>query len=67
MACDAEPQPLSDARLDEFDHLEWWDVARRIDPAMTWERFERDWDEFVRLKAARVRLASETCGVSDRR
>jgi hypothetical protein len=36
--------------LDEYDQLEWWDVARRINPDLTWEQFELDWDEFVRLK-----------------
>ena len=38
---------VSDTRLDEYDQIEWWDVARRLHPAMTWEEFERDWDEFV--------------------
>jgi hypothetical protein len=33
-------------RLDELDRLEWWDVARRVNPRITWA-------EFLRLKAAR--------------
>jgi len=41
---------VPDTRLDEYDQLEWWDVARRLHPTMTWEQFERDWDEFVRTK-----------------
>lgn len=40
-------------RLDEFDRLEWWDVARRINPRITWAEFLHQWDEFQRLKAAR--------------
>ena len=48
---------MIDARLDEFDQLEWWDVARKIDPEMTWERFERDWDEFVRMKVVRCPIS----------
>jgi len=39
-------------RLDELDRLEWWDVARRLNPHITWEQFLRQWDEFQRLKAA---------------
>ena len=41
------------ARLDEFDRLEWWDVARRVNPRITWGEFLHQWDEFQRLKAAR--------------
>jgi hypothetical protein len=39
-------------RLDEFDRLEWWDVARRVNPRITWAEFLRQWEEFQRLKAA---------------
>jgi hypothetical protein len=42
------PHAPSDTRLDEYDQIEWWDVARRLHPAMTWEQFQADWDEFVR-------------------
>jgi hypothetical protein len=42
-------------RLDAFDMIEWWDVARRINPRMTWEQFERDWQEFVALQMHDVR------------
>jgi hypothetical protein len=34
--------------------LEWWDVARRLHPTMTWEQFARDWDEFQRMKNERT-------------
>jgi hypothetical protein len=43
-----------DTRLDECDQLEWWDVARLINPAMAWEDFVRDWDEFQRMKNERT-------------
>lgn len=39
-------------RLDEFDMVEWWDVARRINPRMTWEQFERDWQAFCCYRIA---------------
>lgn len=41
-------------RLDEFDQAEWWDVARRVHPDMSWEEFEADWQEFVQLRNARA-------------
>jgi len=41
-------------RLDELDKIEWWDVARRLCPAITWEQFELQWIEFQRWKAART-------------
>jgi hypothetical protein len=44
-------------RLDEFDMVEWWDVARRLDPTMSWEEFEADWQEFARLQMHNVRVA----------
>ena len=40
-------------RLDELDRLEWWDVARRVNPGITWAEFLHQWAEFQRLKAAR--------------
>ena len=48
----AHPYPVgvSDTRLDEYDQLEWWDVARRLHPTMTWEQFQRDWEAFQCLK-----------------
>jgi len=48
------PHAPSDTRLNEYDQLEWWDVARRLHPAMTWEEFQRDWDEFQRMKNERT-------------
>ena len=41
------------AHLHELDRLEWWDVARRINPRITWAEFLHQWHEFQRLKAAR--------------
>jgi hypothetical protein len=43
-------------RLDEYDQLEWWDVARRINPDLTWEQFDADWQEFTAV-VARVSTA----------
>ena len=58
---------MSDTRLDEYDQLEWWDVARRLHPAMTWEEFERDWDEFVRefgKSSANAELTHTYCTIA---
>lgn len=40
-----------DARLDEFDKVEWYDVARRCKPGLTWEEYEAMWEEFCAAKA----------------
>ena len=42
-------------RLNEFDMIEWWDVARRLRPDMLWEEFTADWDEFVLLQIHNAR------------
>lgn len=42
-----------DSRLDELNREEWWEVAKRIDPNMTREQFDADWEEFCRMKKAR--------------
>jgi hypothetical protein len=57
-ACRAFSGPTSSrladlTRLDELDLLEWWDVARRVNPRITWAEFLHQWHEFQRLKAAR--------------
>lgn len=44
---------MSDARLDEFDKDEWWDVCRRLRPDLTREEYDAMWDEFQQAKAAR--------------
>ena len=41
-------------RLNELDREEFWDVARRLNPDICWEEFERDWKEFQALKAERT-------------
>jgi hypothetical protein len=50
--CTMPDNGLALMRLDEFDRLEWWDVARRVNPRITWAEFLRQWEEFQRLKAA---------------
>lgn len=37
-------------RLDEFDKVEWFDVARKFRPELTWEEFEAMWRDFVEMK-----------------
>lgn len=46
-----------DARLDEFDAVEWFDVCRRLQPDLTQERFDELWNEFQAEKAERLRLS----------
>ena len=60
----AHPYPVevSDTRLDEYDQIEWWDVARRLHPTMTWEQFQRDWEEFQCLKGAHGRYGRPRSG-----
>jgi len=53
---------VPDTRLDEYDQLEWWDVARRLHPTMTWEEFARDWEEFQCLKGAHGRYGRPRSG-----
>lgn len=47
-----KPGERAVTRLDEFDMIEWWDVARRVHPDMSWEQFERDWAEFAANRIA---------------
>jgi len=35
----------------ELDKLEWWKVARRIHPSLTWEQFDTQWAAFQEWKA----------------
>lgn len=46
---------MSDARLDELDREEFWDIARRLNPDLSREQYDRDWEEFQALKVARKR------------
>lgn len=34
-------------KMKELSKEEWWDVARRVKPSITWEEFEVLWNEFV--------------------
>lgn len=49
---------MSDARLDELDKEEWWDVCRRMRPDMTREQYDADWKEFIAMKAEHQRQRS---------
>jgi hypothetical protein len=39
-----------DAKLNEFDADEWFDVARSLRPELTREEFDKAWAGFVELK-----------------
>jgi hypothetical protein len=39
------------ARLDEYDATEWFDICRKLCPALTQEDFDTMWDNFQRRKA----------------
>lgn len=43
---------MTEARLDEFDKVEWFDVARRLKPGLTDDEYEEMWNEFLRVKNA---------------
>lgn len=38
-------------RLDQFDKIEWRDVARLLRPDITDAEFDQMWAEFQRMKA----------------
>lgn len=38
-------------RLDEFDKVEWFDIARKLKPGLTEKEYNEMWDEFQQLKA----------------
>lgn len=44
-----------DAKLNEFDKNEWWDVCRVMNPVITREEYEVLWAGFVALKAEHER------------
>lgn len=41
-------------RLNEYDRIEWFDVARRLRPDLGEAEFERMWADFCRMKEARA-------------
>lgn len=41
---------MADTQFNELDKVEWRELARKLQAALTDEEFERDWAEFVRLK-----------------
>lgn len=47
------PGETDDARLNEFDADEWFDVCRRIRPDLTREEFDEKWLEFIAAKRRR--------------
>jgi seryl-tRNA synthetase len=44
-----------DAKLHEFDKVEWFDICKHIKPELTWEEYEPIWDTFQADKSARKR------------
>lgn len=53
MASGVSDTGRGNARLNEYDKLEWRDVARRLRPKWTDEEFDTAWAEFATLKDAR--------------
>jgi len=39
-----------DTRLNEYDADEWFDLARSLNPNLTRDQFDKQWQEFVELK-----------------
>jgi len=50
----APSERSADARLDELDRDEMWDVCRALQQDMTREQFEAVWEDFLKLKNARA-------------
>jgi hypothetical protein len=49
----ALPDGVPDAKLDEYDKWEWFDVCRKVYPGLPRDVYEAMWEEFVRQKALR--------------
>lgn len=47
-------QAMAAVRLDEYDKMEWRDVARRLRHDWTEADFEREWMKFVAWKRKRT-------------
>jgi hypothetical protein len=45
---------VDDVRLNELDREEFWDVARKLNPQLSREDFDQQWDHFQQDKAARL-------------
>jgi len=46
-------EPVPAERLTTLDIDEWWSVARKLNPRLTREEFDRQWEEFQREKTRR--------------
>lgn len=46
---------IVEAKLNEFDKAEWFDVARKLKPDLTPEEYDLMWDDFQRAKAEHER------------
>jgi hypothetical protein len=47
---------MSEARLDEYDKREWFDVARKLKPGLTEAEYDGMWERFIAMKAEHERL-----------
>lgn len=46
----------------EFDKAGWWEIAQTVNPKYTQETFERDWNDFHRVKEARNAAKEKMAG-----
>lgn len=38
------------SRLDEFDKVEWFDVAKKLKPGLTRSEYDQMWERFIEMK-----------------
>lgn len=38
------------ATLNSMDKRDWWKVVHRLDPQLTYARFNQDWQKFLKAK-----------------
>jgi hypothetical protein len=52
-ATSQDTEEAVECRLDEYDRVEWLDVARKLVPGITEAVFETMWEEFVDIKRSK--------------
>lgn len=48
----------ADAKLYEFDKIEWFDVCKKLKPGLTFEEYEQTWNAFQEDKECHTRQTS---------
>lgn len=51
--------PTEDNKLDEYDAVEWYYVAKHLQPGLTLVEFQQRWEQFQLFKAEHAVKASQ--------